>query len=102
MSETAATLIKSSLRVIGAFAPGETPPNHEIQDGLQAMKSMLRSWSARNLRLYFTTQESHALTGAAFYTIGTGGDWNTVRPVSIRSAYVRDSTTQADTPVKII
>ena len=91
MSETAQTLIKGALRAIQAIATGETPTNDELQDGLEAMKIMLRHWSAKNIRIYYVKQDTITLTGATSYTIGSGGDVNTVRPVSIRGAYVRDS-----------
>ena len=96
MSENAQTLIKAALRSIGAIATGETPTDDEIQDGFEAMKLMLRSWSARNIRLYYTKQESVAMTGATSYSIGDSGDINTVRPTSIRGAWTDVR------PVKII
>jgi hypothetical protein len=96
MAETAQTLIKAALRSISVIATGETPTAAELDDGLEAMKLMLRSWSANNLRLYYTTQESLTMTGAEYYTIGSGGDLNTVRPASIRGAW------HADWPVKIV
>ena len=96
MSETALTLIKSAYRSLGVIASGETPTADEVQDGLQALQFMLRSWSAQNLRLYYTKQESVAMTGAASYTIGSGGDINSVRPTSIRGAWT------ADNPVSLI
>ncbi len=91
MSETAQTLIKAALRSIGVITSGETPTADELNDGLEAMKFMFRHWSAKNIRLYFMTSETFALTGAASYTIGSGGVINTARPVSIRGAYIRDS-----------
>jgi len=91
VSETAQTLIKAALRVIGAYAPGETPTTDELADGLECLKLMLRHWSDNNMRIYYTKQDTKVLTGASSYTIGSGGDINTVRPASIRGAYVKDS-----------
>lgn len=96
MSETAQTLIKAALRSIGAIATGETPTADELDDGLEAMVFMLRNWSSQDIRLYYTKQESLTVSGAESYTIGSGGDLNTVRPVSIRGAWTSDG------PVKII
>ena len=53
MSETANTIIKAALRAIGAIATGETPTDAEMQDGLEALKFMLRTWSDDNIRLYY-------------------------------------------------
>ena len=91
MSETAQTLIKAALRSIGAIATGETPTAAELADGLEAMRFMLRNWSTQNIRIYFTTTESVALSGATSYSWGTGGTIATARPVQIRVAYTADN-----------
>jgi len=101
MSETAQTLIKAALRSIGVIAPGETPTDDEIQDGLEAMKFMFRHWSSLDIRISEVKVENFPLTGAGSYTIGSGGTFNTVRPASIRGAYVRDAY-NFDNPLKII
>lgn len=91
MSETAQTLIKAALRAIGSIATGETPTADELEDGLEAMQLMLRNWSARGIRLYFTTTESVSLTGAESYTWGSGGTITTARPVQIHGAYTSEN-----------
>jgi hypothetical protein len=90
MSETARTLIKGALRVVGALASGETPTADEENEALEALKFMFRSWSTRDIMLFYVKQDTVTLTGANYYTIGSGGDCNTVRPTSIRGAYVDD------------
>jgi hypothetical protein len=101
MSETAQTLIKGAMRVIGAIASGESPTADELADGLEAMKMMFRHWSAKNIRIPYLTSENFPLTGAQSYTIGSGGNFNTVRPAAIRGGYVRDSN-GFDSPLTII
>lgn len=91
MSETAQTLIKAALRSIGAISTGETPTADELEDGLESLQFMLRSWSARGVRIYFTTTESIALTGATSYTWGSGGTIATARPVKIHGAYTSEN-----------
>ena len=91
MSETALTLINSAMRTVGVLAVGETLSADHAAIGLENMKFMFRHWSAKNIRLYFTTQESFAVTGASPYTWGTGGTFNSARPTSIRGAYIQDS-----------
>jgi len=90
MSETAQTLIKASLRVIGVIGTGETPTAEELTDGLQALQFMLRHWADKNIRIYYTVESSISLTGAESYTIGTGGDINTSRPAGIRRVFSKD------------
>ena len=88
MSETAQTLIKASLRGINAIASGETPTADEMMDGLEAMKIMLRSWSAEDIMVYSISQDTLAMTGASSYTIGSGGDVDTTWPETIKGAVV--------------
>jgi len=89
MSETAQTLIESALRAINVIASGETPTADELQDGLEALQIMLRSWSS-DLDVYLMSQDTLAMTGASSYTIGSGGDCDTTRPEEIRGAVVDD------------
>lgn len=98
---TVGDLLKSSLRLIGAVAVGETPSNDEMKDALSALNTMLDGWSTHRLTVYATTQESLALTAGDYeYTIGSSGDLNTTKPVQILSAFTRDSSGQ-DYPVKV-
>lgn len=101
MSETAQTLVRAALRVIGVTAQGETPEAADEQDGLQALKFMLRHWSDKNIRLYRMTQDTVALSSATSYSIGSGGAVNTVRPSAIKGGYVKDSN-GFDFPITII
>jgi hypothetical protein len=96
---SASDIIRRSLRLIGAIAGGETPSSTEQADALDALNAMLDSWRTESLSVYALRDETLTLTGAASYTIGTGGALNTTRPVRIESAYERYSDT--DYPVKI-
>jgi len=98
---TAQELIDAALRVIGAVDPGETPGTTERNNGLEAMRIMLRQWSAKGLFVFAATEDTHALTaGTESYTIGSGATINTTRPVRIRSAYVAGGG--LDRPLDII
>lgn len=96
---TASSIIRRSMRLIGALAEGETPSASEQADGLEALNAMLDSWRNESLAVYSLRDEVLTLTGAASYTIGTGGNLNTTRPVKIASAYQRVGTT--DYPLRI-
>ena len=85
---TAQELIKAALRAINAIATGETPTADELQDGLEALKIMLRSWSGENIMVYSISQDTLTMTGASSYTIGDGGDLDTTWPVEIKGAVV--------------
>lgn len=96
---TAADIIKRSLRLINALAAGETPDATQQADCLEALNAMIDAWRNESLMVYALQDESFAVNGAASYTIGSGGTFNTTRPVKIESAFIRHSG--VDYPVAI-
>jgi len=91
---TARGIITKALQKIGALTKSESPSADEISDGLDALNMMVSSWANDSLLVYARAWETFSLTGnQASYTMGTGGVFNTSRPVSIISAYVRIGTT---------
>jgi hypothetical protein len=94
MSDYAYNYIKAAMRLIGAISSGEAPTTDEYADALASLQYMLRSWSSQDLNIHCTTQESFAVSGAEYYTIGSGGTFNTTRPTSIRGAYLDSKDNQ--------
>jgi hypothetical protein len=95
-------LLTSSLRAIGVKNPGVTLTAEEVDDAKEILNLMLDLWSAEGLMVYASTRESFSLVnGQEAYTIGTGGNFNTDRPIQILNAYIGESGA-ADTPVEII
>lgn len=91
-----------ALAAIGAKATGESPSTDEGSDALNTLYLLLRSWRAKNFMLYYVVSENFTLTaGTQSYTIGSGGDFDTVRPVRIEGAFIRDSNS-SDIPLKQI
>lgn len=86
---TAGDIIKRAMRLVGVLAAGETPEASEQADALSALNSMLDAWRTESLSAYALRTEVLTVTGAASYTIGPGGDLNTVRPVKIDGAFQR-------------
>jgi len=102
---TVRDLLASSLRLIGAIEPGESPTAQQQADALQVFKGMLDTWSTENLLIPAKAKESFSLIASTEnYTIGDGGTFDTDRPVKIEHAAIKD--TDADTaleiPVKIL
>ena len=90
MATVLATIINPALRKIGNKAPSTTNQS----DALAALNSMLGSWSAAGLIVPYKTRENFTLvTGSSggVRTIGSSGNFNTVRPLEITSAFIRDS-----------
>lgn len=86
---TALDIIKRAMRHIGALAEGETPTAQEEADGLDAFNDVLETWNLESLSVYGEAPEAFTTVGGqALYTIGTGGNFNTARPVDVMGAYV--------------
>lgn len=98
---TANEIIKAAFRISGVTTKGESPDADETQDALASLSDLIESLSNDSLFVYATDTESFPLSGGVnTYTIGSGGDFDTVRPIDINAAYVRQGTT--DYPVQNI
>ena len=85
---TALDLIKGSLRLIGAIETGETPEAEESADALVILNQLLESLSLSSQGVFNQpTQTFNLVASQSTYTIGTGGNFNTVSPVNIQDAY---------------
>lgn len=97
----ATDLITSSMRLISAIATGETPNDDEISDGLLVLNDMLENWSTERLSVWGQAdQVFNLVAGQSAYTIGPGGNFNTVRPVRISGAF--STVLGVDFPIDII
>ena len=68
---------------------------------LVVLNDLLASWSAERLMVPVVIEESFTLTaGTAVYTIGPVGAFDTVRPMRIMSAFLRDASS-VDHPLDI-
>ena len=90
---TANDLISRSLRLLGVVGQGRrTLSANEASDGLEALNSMLESFSLERMMIYQILEENFPITaGTADYTIGSGGTFNTTRPVKVDGAFIRDN-----------
>lgn len=98
---TARTIITKALKKNGVLNVGENPSASEASDGLSSLNALVSSWSNESLLIYSRQSENFALTsGQASYTIGTGGNFNTTRPLQILTAFTRIGS--IDYPISII
>lgn len=79
-------IISGSLRLIEEIGAGQSASADDAADCLSALIAMIDSWSIQGGSIYTETIETFNLTGATSYTIGSGGVFNTTRPVKIRAA----------------
>lgn len=85
---TARSIIEGAFRLCGISSPSIT----QLENALTVLNDMLALWSAERLMVPYVVEESFTLTtGISIYTIGAGGDFDTVRPIRIVDAYLRDS-----------
>lgn len=78
------------MKEAGVLTGGETPTAEEVVDGLGSLNRMLSSWSNDSLMIYARTFENFPLSsGVGDYTIGPGATFNTIRPMHIIDAFVR-------------
>ncbi len=93
---TAQNIINAAYRKNGIMTVSTTQSNNALTD----LQNMLSSWSAEGLLVPSLVTENFTLTtGQMTYTIGSGGDMDTVRPNTLKSAYIRVNS--ADYPVGV-
>lgn len=89
---TVLNVITDAMQNAGILSSNETPNATDGQKAFRLLKRMIEADSTESLMIYNNVQEVFNLTsGQETYTIGTGGDFNTPRPVNITEAYMRDT-----------
>ncbi len=86
---TVLDIITSAMRLNQAVRKTESITADEGEDGMATMNEMLASWSNEGLNIISRTWEYFNITSGTSYTIGDGGDLNTVRPTVIKEAFLR-------------
>jgi len=92
--------ILGAAKLIGVVFKSEALDADEASDGLAALNDMLNSWSNDDLITYSSALETFTLTGGISYTIGSGGQFNTTRPINIVDSVIRVGN--IDYPVEAI
>jgi hypothetical protein len=83
---TALQIITDALYITNAVGVDQTLTAKETSDGLRILNDLIEDWNTQNLAVYASLAQSFVtVAGQANYTIGTGGNWNTTRPVRIDS-----------------
>lgn len=99
---TALEVIEGALKLIGVLRPGQSSSTAQKAEGVDLLNLMIDQWRTEKLMCPWVVQESFALTsGDNQYSIGAGGDFNTVRPIQlVDSCFVRVG--EIDYPLTII
>lgn len=88
---SALEFITRAMKITGVIGQNETPTSSEADDGLIVLNDMLDSWSVKRSLIYTIEQETFNLvSGTQSYTIGSGGVFNTDRPISIDNIVINE------------
>lgn len=86
---SALDLISDAMVEIGALASGETPTAADAALGLRRLNGLVDAWAAERLTMGAAVAQAFPLVGGqAWYTLGPGGDFDTVRPAFLEAASV--------------
>jgi hypothetical protein len=93
--------VYGALRQISSVTPGEPIDGTEASNALTVVNRFLAAFSMEWGLINDITHESFPLTvGQTSYTIGIGGNFNTVRPDSIFNQWIYDTQAQIRYPLK--
>lgn len=99
---TASDLISAALEDLGILDPGMGPSSDDLAVGLRTLNQLLKSTAVMRFGINAPVTESFPLTsGVDFYTIGPGGDFDTVRPHKIITIFARSDDGQ-DYPLRVL
>jgi hypothetical protein len=97
------SLIYGALRIVGGLAQGETPSATQISEAAEALNMLVKGLQAEGMPLWAIKEYTLTLlTATQTYRIGVGQTVNTPKPLKIIQAYLHDSTTNLDVPMRII
>ena len=95
-------IITNALLHLAVYQPDEPIDPSDLDDGLTELNNLVTNWDVERLNIWSLAKEDFPLVaGKQSYTMGPGGNFNTLRPVSIRNVsciYTDGSVT----PVELI
>jgi hypothetical protein len=81
---TALDLINGAFEIIGVKSLGQDLEGAIVSDGFRRLNSMINSWGTQPLTMTAFSREVFDITASqSDYTVGPGGDWDTVRPLVV-------------------
>ena len=101
---TPVQLINLAFRNANVLGVGQTASAEDMNDAFRMLNMMLAQWNRRRYLIYHLTNITFQATSQISYTIGPGGDINTVRPYKIESAFFRQQSVNpnVDYPLEIL
>lgn len=103
---TARDIITLALFDAGVFTTGQTPGATDINNGLIRLNDMIAQWQRERWLIWCLIDVSLQMTGAEYYTIGAGQQFDTPRPDRLETAYIRQvnppAPNQVDWPLNLV
>jgi hypothetical protein len=100
------TLITRALRIIGAVGQGEVPTagSNPLIEGTRALHDLVAELQTDGMPLWKISTQTISFTSTKSYTIGLGATINTLAPLKIIQAWVRNTavTPNQDQPILIV
>lgn len=90
---TANDIIVDALQAAGVIGVGQVPLAENVNLSLRQLNRMIAQWNRKRWLVYHLIDTSLPCTGAQFYTVGSGGDFNIPRPDRLEAAFFRQTTT---------
>lgn len=88
MATTGRSVVENALRKLGVLGTGQQMSAEDAQIGLENLNRMVGQWSIDGDSIFIATEDVFNLIGnKQDYTMGPGGDFDTVRPVDIQNAW---------------
>jgi len=95
---TPVELIHLCLKTAGVVGVGQEPDFEDTNDVFVILNSLIGQWNRERFLVYHLIDTAVESTGAQFYTIGAGGDFNVPRPDRLNAAYMRLLPVQGSQP----
>lgn len=93
---TVGDLVAFAAKLSGKLAMGQSLPADDATDGWAMLQMMLQQWQRKRWHVYRIISLSLPCTGAQYYTIGPGGQFDTgtgtSRPPKIESGFLRQAS----------
>jgi hypothetical protein len=100
---TGTLIINGALRLVGALSQGDTPTSSQTSEALDALNMLTKALAAKGLSLWTTRETDVApLLATGTYTIGIGLATDTAKPLKVTQAYLHNSTTNIDIPLRVV
>lgn len=95
-------LISGALRMAGAIAQGENPSVTLVSEAAEALNMLVKAMQADGMPLWAIKKYAITLTATGDYTIGVSATVNTPKPLKVIQAFLHNTSSGLDTPIRII